>query len=234
MLIDAHAHLQNLSAEELKHALAFTDNLQKIVVNATCEADWNDTLNLASRYHIIAPQLGIHPWYVDTVSECWLQKLSSLLLENANCGIGEIGLDYSPKYKEYRETQLLIFSAQLNLAADLKRPVSIHCVKGWEDLIRIIKQYKLTILFHGFYASVEILKELLKFDAYFSFSSKLLIHHPQEKLSELLNLIPDNRLLVESDGVPTELNETVKLLSKIKGKELEKIIEQNGEHLIST
>ena len=105
MLIDAHAHPQNLSAEELDHVLKFAkkSNIQKIIVNATNESDWKKTLELAERHSVIIPQLGLHPWYVDTLSESWLEKLTSLLQENKNCGVGEIGLDYSPKYKEHKE-----------------------------------------------------------------------------------------------------------------------------------
>ena len=214
MLIDAHAHLQNLSETELEDVINFArkTNIKKIVVNATSEADWDKTLELASSYKEIVAQLGLHPWYVDSASDSWQTKLTNLLKQNQDIGVGEIGLDHSPKHQANFAKQLEVFEAQLELAASLNRPVSIHCIKAWGDLIPALKSYKLKILFHGFYASPEITKELLNFDANFSFSEKVLTCHPKDKIKALLDLIPNDRLLVESDGAPFKLPQTAQLL----------------------
>jgi TatD DNase family protein len=186
--IDAHCHL--LDENEIQ--LARTTGIENIICNATNPNDWEKVLALKNVIHAI----GIHPWYVGDLNENAIGNLENLLIQNPNCHIGEIGLD---KCKKDFYKQEEVFEAQLKLAQRLNRPVHIHCVRAWQEVLAIIKNYpNLTYLFHGFSGDKNVIRFLEKFNAYFSVSH-----------GAKIPLIPANKLLIESDapdGLPSPAN----------------------------
>lgn len=186
--IDAHCHL--LDENEIQ--LARITGVKNLVCNATGSHDWDKVLALKNVVHAI----GIHPWYVSNLADNDLGQLEQRLIQNPQTHIGEIGLD---KCKKDFYKQEEIFEAQLKLAQKLNRPVHIHCVRAWQELLAIIKNYpNLTYLFHGFSGDKNVVRFLEKFNAYFSI-------HSDKKIP----LIPDDRLLIESDapdGLPSPAN----------------------------
>ena len=186
--IDAHCHL--LDEKELQ--LARITGVEKFICNATNPNNWKKVLALKN----VIPALGIHPWYVSDLPEDALEKLQNLLRENPQAHIGEIGLD---KCKKDFYKQEEIFEAQLKLAQQFNRPVHIHCVRAWQEVLAIIKNYpNLTYLFHGFSGDKNVIRFLEKFNAYFSVSH-----------ATKIPLIPTDKLLIESDapdGLPSPAN----------------------------
>ena len=186
--IDAHCHL--LDEKELQ--LARITGVEKFICNTTNPNNWEKVLALKN----VIPALGIHPWHVSDLPEDALEKLQNLLQENPQAHIGEIGLD---KCKKDFYKQEEIFEAQLKLAQQFNRPVHIHCVRAWQEVIAIIKNYPdLTYLFHGFSGDKNVVRFLEKYKAYFS------VH-----CATKIPLIPANKLLIESDapdGLPSPAN----------------------------
>ena len=94
-LYDAHNHLHDERlAANLPAILAALDQegVTNLVVNGSCEADWEQVLALARRDRRIIPSFGYHPWYVKERSPAWQQELRRYL-EQIPSGVGEIGLD---------------------------------------------------------------------------------------------------------------------------------------------
>lgn len=80
---------------------------------------------------------GIHPWFAHLYRDSLEQHLSSMrtyLEKNPAAFVGELGLDKSAKTKETGacefEAQCEVFLQQMRIAGELKRPVSIHCVRA--------------------------------------------------------------------------------------------------------
>jgi Tat protein secretion system quality control protein TatD with DNase activity len=116
---------------------------------------------LPIQWHAAYPEkiigsFGIHPWYSHTCTPQTLLHLKSSLEANPQFILGEIGLDRTKsKVKCSYETQRDVFIQQLDIAAQLKRPVSIHCVRDFGnmfDILRVRSPEKLppTIALHSF------------------------------------------------------------------------------------
>ena len=186
--IDAHCHILDKSEFDL----ARIAGVNQIICNATGPNDWNKILVLKD----IIQALGIHPWYVSDLPENVMVDLENLLIQNPNTHIGEIGLD---KCKDDFYKQEEIFILQLELAEKLKRPVHIHCVRAWSEMLPILKGHKdLKYLFHGFSGDKNVIRFLSDYNAYFSVNR-----------TTKIPLISTDRLLIESDapdGLPSPAN----------------------------
>ena len=95
-LFDAHNHLQDERLKPRETEIITTaqqKGVTKMVVNGSCEEDWDQVLDLGRRYPaLVIPSFGLHPWYVSERTESWQTKLEQML--NAiPSAIGEIGLD---------------------------------------------------------------------------------------------------------------------------------------------
>ncbi|MDR1707350.1 MAG: TatD family hydrolase [Prevotella sp.] len=114
---------------------------------------------------------GIHPWFSDGSEE-----LFTLLEKNAKdpdvVAIGEIGLDRlkGPDIAK----QIAVFRKQIELAIEVRKPIIIHCVKAWDEMIALYKEYKGTVpwIIHGYRGNPEQTKQLCKVGFKFSFGEK--------------------------------------------------------------
>ena len=115
--------------------------------------------------------VGIHPWDADLhVSMTELE----LIFQYKNClAIGECGLD---KLKGPNlETQKKIFTALLDCAVKYQKPVIIHCVKAFDELIEICQPYqsKIPLIIHGFNKSLQLAKQLIDKGFYISLNHSI-------------------------------------------------------------
>lgn len=201
---DAHNHL---------HDQQFTAQFDQIIenlnilgvrgmaVNAAKEDEWQDIITLSKKSSLIFPALGIHPWYINSVSALWKERLTTVLDNHKNISIGEIGLDNNKKYN--LEPQIPFFTEQLIIASAYNVPVTIHCIGAWGKLLEILSRTPLPsmgFLLHSYSGSAELLKPLAKLGAYFSCSGSFL-SSSGNKQKDMLRLIPKDRLLIETDAL---------------------------------
>lgn len=92
---------------------------------------------------------GIHPWYIYNVDK-QISCLESVASSSAIVAIGEAGLD--KLVKTPLDIQKNVFLRQAELAEKLNKPLIIHCVKAWGELIAVRKIVKPHIpwIIHGF------------------------------------------------------------------------------------
>jgi TatD DNase family protein len=142
--------------------------------------------------------LGIHPWDSDIdVSVFEFEKL----IQNKNCiAIGECGLDKlnGPDL----EIQKRVLKFQLNLAAKYQKPVIIHCVKAFDEIIEICEpfQTKIPLIIHGFNKSQQLALDFIEKGFYLSFGSSVFKKNEFDFKS-----IPLNKLFLETDTNDTFL-----------------------------
>lgn len=150
-------------------------------------------------YHF---SLGLHPW---DVNENYKQNISfytdKLALPNCKA-IGECGLDFF--IKTDRELQKEAFLFQFNMAQELAKPIIIHCVKAYHELIPLIKNTSVPTILHQYNGTKEMLKDLENPKIYFSFGRQLF-----SKTFDLeqFQLIPTNRILLETDSSNLHIEE---------------------------
>lgn len=160
--------------------------------------------------------IGIHPWYSEGIDEdCQLSLLEDLVNRNNIVGIGEVGLDKlrgAPL-----EKQVELFEKQVLIAEKLQKPVIIHCVRAWAELLESKKRLKPSKpwAIHGFRGQSELSKQLLSYGLYLSFGSEIL--NASEGLQEAIRTIPLDRIFIETDEVDVSLEHLYAVVSLIKG-----------------
>ncbi len=178
--------------------------------------------------------IGIHPWYiVEDRVEADLEIIESKLQEKKCLAIGECGLDKRSKIPF--DLQQLVFEKQLALAEKHKKPVVIHCVKAFQELIEIKKRLNITVpmLIHGFSKNEQVAKQLIDNGFYLSFG-KYLLQNPE--LEYVFQSIPNNRFFLETDTVEEGISEVYALAAKYKKltlSELQEIINNNYNTVFS-
>ena len=172
------------------------------VVNATRESDWEVVREIAGKFpEFVHPAYGVHPWFADTVEVDWEERLRKLLSEDARASVGEIGIDGwvdSPRMDVQRE----VFNKQVAIAVELDRVMTVHCLKAWDELFKLIDEtdaWPKKFLMHSFGGSIEIAERLLQYGAWFSFSGYFL-QTQKRKTLEVFNRLPIERILLETDA----------------------------------
>jgi TatD DNase family protein len=202
-LYDAHNHLHD--ARLAPHRAAILSDLARLgvartVVNGTSEADWPDVAALARAEPSVLPSFGLHPWFVAERTAGWRAVRRAQLDAHPTAGVGEIGLD---RWIEGHNdaAQAKVFSAQLTLAAELHRPVTIHCLRAWGALVEMLRTHPLPrgFLIHAFGGPLEMVREFAALGGYFSFNAYFL-HERKAKQREVFQQIPLKRLLIETDA----------------------------------
>lgn len=156
--------------------------------------------------------LGLHPWHINkyNLTTCTDLLMDAVHLNNV-FAVGEIGIDRAIDVPI--STQIQYFEAQLNIARAVQKPVIIHAVKSYSDLMPFLKKTKVPFIFHGFTGNIQQAKEILKFNAYLSFGKSLL----DEKYREVLAQIPNDRFLLETDVANVGINQIYDLAATAKG-----------------
>ena len=109
---------------------------------------------------------GIHPRHTNIAG---LPELETAAKHPNVVAIGETGLDKLASVP--MEQQEKLFITHIDLAGKLRKPLIIHCVKAWPELIRLRKRYVSGIpwIIHGFKGNSELARQMLQFGFYLSF-----------------------------------------------------------------
>lgn len=197
MLYDAHCHLQ-----DQRLAYLTWDRYDHVsVVNATQESDWRDVATLTYDYpDTVLPCFGLHPWFIKNRSFEWLEMLEQHLDEFPRAHIGEAGLDRWIEDYDLPD-QETVFRAQLELAAERNRAISIHCLQAWGRMLEMLQEGprpERGFLLHSYGGSREMVDQFAELGAYFSFPGYYL-HERKHKQRDAFRAVPLERLLVETD-----------------------------------
>jgi TatD DNase family protein len=172
--------------------------------------------------------IGIHPLYINEDRlEKDFQVVDEKLALPECLALGECGLD--KRAETPFEVQQSVFERQLALAEKHKKPVVIHCVAAFQELIETKKRLKIGVpmIVHGFSKKMELAKQLIDNGFYVSFGKNLL-RNPE--LESVFKSIPNDRFLLETDMIEEGIQDIYALASKYKGlelKELQQIVNKN-------
>jgi TatD DNase family protein len=171
---------------------------------------------------------GIHPWYID---EGKVEEHLSIIekrLQMPNClALGECGLD--KRIEIPLEVQIPVFEKQLLLAIKHQKPVILHLVVAFQELIEIKNRLQpdVPMIIHGFSKNTQLAKQLLDNGFYLSFG-KYLLRNPE--LSEVFAGVPANRFFLETDTIEEGLEqvyERAALARNMSIQEIENIVSNN-------
>jgi TatD DNase family protein len=186
-----------------------------------------DVLELVNQYpqefdaSIPNYSIGIHPWHIveDRIGAD-LEIIESKL-KDVNClAIGECGLD--KRIEIPMALQQMVFEKQLALAEKYKKPVVIHCVAAFQEVIAIKKKMAISVpmIIHGFSKNKETAEQLIADGFYISFG-KYLLRNPELEL--VFKNIPKERLFLETDTIEEGIAAVYELAAKYRNIETEKM-----------
>ena len=202
--IDTHCHLDG---EE------FRDDLDAVVTRAReagvaaigvpgINLESLDTvLELCRRYpYFCYPMLGLHP---EDVKADWRDVLAAIkpALQSVKA-VGEVGLDYYWS-REFEKEQLEAFEQQVQWAVEFQLPLMIHCRKGQQELVRILRRYERDLpggVFHCFTGNEHEAAELLQFDKFVLGIGGVSTFKKSHLPEVLPAVVPLDRIVLETDA----------------------------------
>jgi len=225
MLIDSHCHLDDY--EDLPQILANARNAGVGKLLAIGIGDGPDTMHRAldlAHAHSegdiqIWATAGIHPQEAHHATPENLAKLASLAADPRCLAVGEIGLDYYHVDNPDIPTQQAAFIAQMKIAADAGKPITIHCrtselavpaakakyepADAWEDLLRLISEHWIPTglpgVMHCFSGNQSQAARSLAAGFYLSFAGN--VTYPKStNIQAVAASAPPDRILVETDA----------------------------------
>lgn len=162
--------------------------------------------------------IGIHPWHIDdTRLKDDLQIVKQKLSTNECIALGECGLD--KRIDKIYSTQIDVFESQLDLLHQISKPVILHCVASFDEVISCKKNSGLTspFIIHGFSKNAQVAKQLLNQDFHLSFGKYLLrSRNFGTELGDVFKQIPNEKIFLETDTIAESLEEVYTFAAKCK------------------
>jgi len=159
--------------------------------------------------------LGLHPWYVtDADFDSEMTQLERFAMLPNTLAIGECGLD---KVTETDwELQGKAFRTQIKLANRLQKPLIIHCVRAYDEVLQILKQERVQVpvIFHGFNKNVQVSKRILDSGYYLSFGAALL--KEQSPAIASLQNTPEAGFFLETDDADVSIRQIYEKVADIR------------------
>jgi TatD DNase family protein len=204
IFLDSHAHLADPAFDEDRDA-AIERARQTGAVGVVCIGESLDAARraqeLAGRHpDFLRFTAGVHPHDAADFDPLRDPEAIAQLLRAGAVAVGECGLDYHYDHSP-RDQQRRAFAAQLALARDAGRPVVVHTREAEDDTAAIVEEAGgagIVGVLHCYTGSAGLAEKALAAGWYVSFSGIITFRKWTD--DALLRLVPDHRLLVESDS----------------------------------
>lgn len=207
MFIDTHTHLdgEEFAADRAEvMARAREAGVGKVFLPAIDIKSTEAILDVCRQYPGYAyPMVGLHP---EEVRADWREVLAQmkqyLKPENRFIAIGEVGLDYYWS-REFEQEQLDAFEEQVKWSVETRLPLMIHCRKGQNEMVQLLRRYKNDLpggVFHCFTGNEHEAEELLQFDNFVLGIGGVLTFKKSHLPEVLPAVVPLDRIVIETDS----------------------------------
>lgn len=215
-LVDIGANLTHDSfdpdrAEVLEQARIV--GVDRLIVTGTSVTDSVRALELAKAYpEQLFATAGVHPHHAKDFDEHSAEALRTLAQHDEIVAIGECGLDFHRNFSP-PEQQRTVFSAQLELAANIGLPVFLHQRDAHDELMSLLQPVRDRLsggVAHCFTGGPDELRAYLDLDLYIGITGWLCDERRGAELSKAVSHIPLDRVLIETDApylLPRDLPE---------------------------
>lgn len=142
--------------------------------------------------------VGMHPWYLQPL--LWnndFNAYEAVISQEQVIAIGECGLDWMTAAKP--DMQKVVFSKHLHWAEKYNKPLIIHCVKAFNEVLAMCKKANLkqACIIHGYNNNLKIAEQLLKAGFYLSFGAAIL--ESNSNAVQVIKKCPIDKLFLETD-----------------------------------
>ena len=157
--------------------------------------------------------MGLHPWYLDADN---LEGQFNNLAKNAGksqvLAIGECGLDKLSSTDW--NLQLKAFQLQIKLAQDLNKPLIIHCVKAFSEVLAQLETVSVPVIFHGVNNKLSLIQPVMDAGYYLSFGKSLL--GGNAAILNTFKTTPLEQVFLETDDSDIDIREIYKSAARIR------------------
>ncbi|KAK4575239.1 hypothetical protein LTR86_001091 [Recurvomyces mirabilis] len=207
-------HGKKAHDDDLQHVVqrALEAGVRKMMVTGSDLKESKNAIKLAEEFPgLCYATVGVHPCSAMSFSkheagpDALLSDLKKLAQESRDSGkamaFGEIGLDYDRLHYCDRETQLIYFAKQLDLAIDLGMPLFLHSRAAATDFERLLRE-RLDKLpkrgcVHSFTGTLEEMQALVSMG--FDIGINGCSMKTEENLA-VVKEVPLERIQIETDG----------------------------------
>jgi TatD DNase family protein len=209
MFINIHSHRKPQTKDEYVIRNAFETKLNHV-----------DAL----RY---AVSTGIHPWLINKDNSEAFQTIEANLVLSNVIAIGECGLDRirGPEL----ELQMDVLMRHIELANHFKKPLILHLVKTYSDILSIAGFIKTPWIIHGFKGNLVEAQNLISKGAKLSFGPSIL---QTPELQNVFKFLPIEKIYLETDTKPILISKIYQFASSLLGvtiDNLKELIQTNFE-----
>ena len=162
--------------------------------------------------------VGIHPKDIDENWEENFEKIKEISLLPNCVAIGECGLDGLISVNENLQKE--VFERHILWANQINKPVIIHCVKRFSEILPFQKIAEIPLVIHGFNKKKTIADEMLRHGFYLSFG-KSVLH--SLSLQSILKEFPLEKIFLETDDANFNIEELYQKTVEIKGISIENL-----------
>lgn len=163
---------------------------------------------------------GLHPWHIHETR--WKQEfeaLQSLSKQEQVIAIGECGLDKACNTPF--QLQKDAFIAQLLWANEINKPLIIHCVRAFDEILKLLQIHKnkVPVIFHGFNKNRLLAEKLTAKGHWLSFGKALL----QAGNHENFLSVPADKYFLETDDAAVSIEIIYKAAANIKNTTVDEL-----------
>lgn len=249
-MIDCHCHISAHELDEDRDELiqkAKQSGVSAIVAVCEFPSDAEKIMELTRRYSgFIYPCIGTHPIQTNNKSVSlqdfekvvpFIEKYLSQLV-----GIGEIGLDFTPRYitsPEDKNIQRQVFRKQIELAKTYDLPVNVHSRSAGRPVIDLLIEEGATkVVLHAFDGKVSVAMKGVEAGFFFSVPPSIVRSEQKQKL---VSKIPLSNLLLETDApalgpekmernVPANIKISCQEIARIKSLSIDEVVETTSRN----
>lgn len=225
-MADAHCHL-DLLGDTAEIAESVRYGVRTMITDGVDTKSNMRAMELADNKNVFAV-LGIDPEHANVADDELEFNIKTIRQNSARVsGIGEIGLDYGRVLEKVpAERQRKVFEAFLDLATELRLPVSVHARDAIAEVMRILEERKMEMVhMHFFEGSVQQAKEVEK--------KGWLISVPpinSSKRSKIIKEIAIDNIMAESDApivgaTPRDVEKSIEIVAEAKRIEFKRAAE---------
>jgi TatD DNase family protein len=250
--VDTHCHLDWNSFDADREAVidrAVQAGVTRMITIGVDGPSSRRAIEIADRYEVVYAAVGVHPNDCAEFDKAMLADIRSLAQHPKVVAIGEIGLDYY-WHKVDHDVQARAFRAQLELAAELSKPVIIHSRDAATDVMATLEEFaKLTDCtgtLHSYFDDLDIAQRAFAIGLYIGVTGPITFKKA-ERERETIMQVPLDRILIETDAPfltpvphrgernePAFVKHTAEMIARVRGQSIETVARQtthNAEKL---
>lgn len=180
----------------------------QMVLTGTNVISSKQAANYAARYaldpahrNILFSTAGVHPHDAGEVAPDYLEQLKTLAERPEVVAIGECGLDYHRNFTP-RDVQEKVFREQLELAAQVQKPLFLHSREAHEDLMKHLKAIENLppVIVHCFTGTRAELEDYIEAGYYVGITGWICDERRGVELQNLVKHVPLERIMLETDA----------------------------------